>query len=248
MSKQIRWAFLAVALCAVTARSQTLAPSAIPSPKAAAVAGAGSPAASPAKVEKKEKKSKMGFPGAPGATAPTGPMTTEIYADEASFDSAKYVGVFTGHVIVQDPRFNLQSDKLTIFIRKGADAEGSPPKEKTDTNGTENGGEEGLEKAIAEGNVGVVKETADPKGGPPTRAVGRSDKAVYTTKDGNVELTGSPRVQQGLNSHVSTSADTVMILNESGQLTTHGPSRTEIRQEPKPSPAPETAKPETPKP
>jgi hypothetical protein len=40
-------------------------------------------------------------------------------------------------------------------------------------------------------------------------------------------------VQQGLNTHIGTSPDTVMVINQSGQLTTHGPSRTEIRQEPK---------------
>jgi lipopolysaccharide export system protein LptA len=62
--------------------------------------------------------------------------------------------------------------------------------------------------------------------------VGRSDKAVYTAKDGRFELTGNPRVQQGMNTHVATSPDTVMILNEAGQLETHGPSRTEIRQDP----------------
>ena len=52
--------------------------------------------------------------------------------------------------------------------------------------------------------------------------------------DGNVELTGKPRVQQGVNMHIATSPDTVMILNQEGQLTTRGPSRTEIRQEPSP--------------
>src|SRR5947209_4568492 len=43
------------------------------------------------------------------------PTTTEIYADEAFFDSNKNVGVFSGHVKVVDPRFNLQSEKLTVF-------------------------------------------------------------------------------------------------------------------------------------
>ena len=42
-----------------------------------------------------------------------------------------------------------------------------------------------------------------------------------------------PRVQQGLNIHVATSPETVMVINQNGQLTTHGPSRTDIRQEPK---------------
>jgi lipopolysaccharide transport protein LptA len=142
-----------------------------------------------------------------------GPITTEIYADEAFFDSNKNVGVFTGHVKVLDPRFSLQSDKLTVYLRKGED--------------------QGLERAVADGNVGLVRERADPNTSQPVRAVGRSDHAVYTASDGNVELTGTPRVQQGPNMHVATSAETVMLINQNGQLTTHGPSRTEIHQEPK---------------
>jgi hypothetical protein len=38
-------------------------------------------------------------------------------------------------------------------------------------------------------------------------------------------------VQQGMNTHVATSPNTVMILNQNGQLVTKGPSRTEIRQQ-----------------
>src|SRR5947208_4171973 len=110
----------------------------------------------------------------------------EIYADEASFDSGKNVGVFTGHVKVFDPRFNLQSDKLTVFMGKGEN--------------------QGLEKAIAEGNVGVVRDRPDPNGGLPTRAVGRSEIATYTAANGDVELKGMPRVQQGLNTHIATNA------------------------------------------
>ena len=65
-------------------------------------------------------------------------------------------------------------------------------------------------------------------GGPPTRAVGRSDKATYTANTGDVELVGTPRVQEGPNLHVATSPDTVMVVSQNSQLTTHGPSRTEI--------------------
>jgi lipopolysaccharide transport protein LptA len=159
--------------------------------------------------------------------ASTSPIVTEIYADKTTFDSTKSIGVFTGHVIVIDPRFNIQGDKLTIYISKKQG--------------------EGLDKAIVEGNVGVVKDRPDPAGGPPTHMVGRSDRAVYTAKNGNFELTGNPRVQQGMNTHVATSPDTVMVLNEKGELQTTGPSRTEIRQEPKsetsPSPSPAPAKP-----
>ena len=141
------------------------------------------------------------------------PITTEIYADDAFFDSNKNQGIFSGHVKVADPRFTLQSEKLTVYITKGEN--------------------QGLEKAVAEGNVAVVRDRPDPNGGPPTRAVGRSDQATYIATTGNVELRGTPRVQEGVNTHIATSPDTVMVVNQNGQLTTHGPSRTEIWQEQK---------------
>ena len=145
-------------------------------------------------------------------TKTTEPTTTEIYANEAFFDSNKNMGIFSGSVKVIDPRFSLQSDKLTVFISKGE--------------------KQGLEKAIAEGNVGIVRDRPDPNGGPPTRAVGRSDKATYVAATGDVELVGTPRVQEGKNVHVATSPNTVMVINQSGELRTHGPSRTDILQPP----------------
>jgi lipopolysaccharide transport protein LptA len=181
------------------------------------VAAATSPA--PAKkVEKPAKKKEDKSPAAnlfrssAAGLQSNEPTTTEIYADEAFFDSTKNMGIFSGRVKVIDPRFNLQSDKLTVFITKGQN--------------------QGLEKAIAEGNVGLVRERPDPNGGAPTRAVGRADKATYTAATGDVELRGTPRVQEGLNMHVATSPDTVMVINQNSQLSTHGPSRTEIRQQP----------------
>jgi lipopolysaccharide transport protein LptA len=181
-----------------------------PSPKSSPVAAKKPAQAAPEKSDKSPANKFLGKSAVPGSNEPT---TTEIYADEAFFDSNKSMGIFTGHVKVTDPRFNLQSDKLTVFISKGEN--------------------QGLEKAIAEGNVGVVRDRPDPNGGPPTRAVGRSDAATYIASTGDVELKGTPRVQQGENTHIATSPDTIMIINQSGQLTTHGPSRTDIRQEPK---------------
>jgi lipopolysaccharide transport protein LptA len=177
-----------------------------------------SPPASPAKKKEKAKEQKQSpsenplLSGMKGSQ-PSGPITTEIYADDAFFDSNKSMGVFSGHVKVADPRFTLQAEKLTVYITKGEN--------------------QGLEKAIADGNVAVVRDRPDPNGGPPTRAVGRSDQATYIATTGNVELRGSPRVQEGVNTHIGTSPDTVMVVNQNGQLTTRGPSRTEIRQEPK---------------
>jgi len=191
-----------------------------------AAAPAGSPAQASkaekpkdkAKAKNKDKKKEDKSPGTnlfgSSAAGPQSdqPTTTQIYADEAFFDSTKNMGIFTGRVKVVDPRFNLQSDKLTVFITKGQN--------------------QSLEKAIAEGNVGLVRDRPAANGGPPTRAVGRSDKATYTANNGDVELVGTPRVQEGPNLHVATSPDTVMVVSQNSQLRTHGPSRTEIVQQP----------------
>src|SRR5437868_5375552 len=167
-----------------------------------------------AKDKKKEDKSSTTnlFGSSAAGLQTNEPVTTEIYSDEAFFDSTKNMGIFSGRVKVIDPRFNLQSDKLTVFITKGQN--------------------QSLERAIAEGNVGLVRERPDPKGGAPTRAVGRADKAIYTAATGDVELVGTPRVQEGQNLHVATSPDTVMIISQNSQLKTHGPSRTQIVQQP----------------
>ena len=183
--------------------AETPAPKKSPSPTP-------KPTSSPEKTSAEKPKVKK-EPAVPGEQ-----IVTEIYADQTVFDSTKSIGVFTGNVVVTDPRFKIQGDKLTIYLS--------------------NKQSEGLDKAVVEGNVGVVRDRPRVDGGPPDHMVGRSDKAVYTAKNGNFELTGNARVQQGLNTHVATSPDTVMILNEKGQLQTNGPSRTEIRQAPSPEP------------
>ena len=195
----------------------------LPAQIAAAPAGspvqankAGKPKDKKAKNKDKKKEDKSSgtnlFGSGAAGQQSDQPTTTEIYADEAFFDSTKNMGIFSGRVKVVDPRFNLQSDKLTVFITKGQN--------------------QSLEKAIAEGNVGLVRDRPDPNGGSPTRAVGRADKATYTANTGDVELVGTPRVQEGPNLHVATSPDTVMVVSQNSQLRTHGPSRTEIVQQP----------------
>ena len=194
-------------------------PQATPAEKSPAEKPKSLPTAQPEAQDRSPEKTPAEKPKeSTGGAAPKVATVTEIYADEATFDSTKSIGVFTGKVVVTDPRFKIQGDKLTIYLGK-----------------KEN---DGLERAVVEGNVGVVRDRPSAEGAPPDRMVGRAEKAVYTAKDGNFELTGNPRVQQGLNTHVATSPDTVMVLNEIGQLQTRGPSRTEIRQEPKSEPSP----------
>jgi lipopolysaccharide transport protein LptA len=228
--------------CAIGARSAAQI-AAAPAGSPALAKKAEKPAKDKAKNKDKKKEDKSSGTNLFGSSAagvqPNQPTTTEIYSDEAFFDSSKNMGIFSGRVKVVDPRFNLQSDKLTVFITKGQN--------------------QSLEKAIAEGNVGLVRDRPDPNGGPPTRAVGRADKAIYTANTGDVELLGTPRVQEGPNLHVATSPDTVMVISQNSQLKTHGPSRTQIVQQPneekkgqvnpsqtpaaQPSPAPSLPKP-----
>jgi lipopolysaccharide transport protein LptA len=212
-------AILCFALIAGIACGQGSAPTTLSSLTPSKPSEKTSPAKAPSENPSSEKDPGEEPKKTTSGAAAQEPIVTEIYADQTVFDSAKSIGIFTGNIVVTDPRFNIQGDKLTIFISKKQN--------------------EGFEKAIVEGNVGVVRDRPSATGGPPDHMVGRSDKAVYIAKDGRFELTGNPRVQQGFNTHVATSPDTVMILNEAGQLETHGPSRTEIRQDPNaPSPTP----------
>jgi lipopolysaccharide transport protein LptA len=204
--------FIASAIVARSAGEIAAVPAGSPAP----VGKAEKPSKDKAKNKDKKKEDKSSgtnlFGSSTAGLQSNQSTTTEIYSDEAFFDSAKNMGIFSGRVKVVDPRFNLQSDKLTVFITKGQN--------------------QSLEKAVAEGNVGLVRDRPDPNGGPPTRAVGRSDKATYTAATGDVELVGTPRVQEGPNLHVATSPDTVMIISQNSQLRTHGPSRTQIVQQP----------------
>src|SRR6478672_12148869 len=140
-------AVLVLIVCVIATRGSGLiaaAPAASPSPTKAE-----KPAKAKAKNKDKKKDDKSSGtnlfgPGAAGQQS-NGPTTTEIYSDEAFFDSTKNVGTFTGRVKVIDPRFNLQSDKLTVFITKGEN--------------------QSLERAIAEGNVGLVRDRPAANGG-----------------------------------------------------------------------------------
>jgi lipopolysaccharide export system protein LptA len=232
MKRLLGCALLILAAARSELAAQTLAS---PRPQAKAASRDAAKPAEPAKDAAKDPlKAALG-----ATTQPNGqPITTEIFADEAFFDSVNHIGIFSGRVIVNDPRFNVQADKLTIYLRKTAEA-GEANNARAEPQGAAGAtANQALEKAVAEGNVGVVRERPGDNGGPPVRSVGRGDMAVYTTSDGKVELRGTPRVQSGVNTHVATSPDTVMILDGGGQLFTKGPSRTEIRQEPKPGETP----------
>lgn len=133
------------------------------------------------------------------------PGQTDIYANEsATFDSERKVAVFRGEVRVEDDRFVLTSDQLTVYLD---DAEG------------------GLDRAEAEGNVVITQRQAEDG---QERSRGFAERAIYHADTGEVVLQGWPRVQQGFNLHIATEAGTRMRLTEDGRLHTDGKSRTEI--------------------
>src|SRR5438067_5610326 len=129
--------------------AETPAPKKSPSPTP-------KPTSSPEKTSAEKPKVKK-EPAIPGEQ-----IVTEIYADQTVFDSAKSIGVFTGSVVVTDPRFKIQGDKLTIYLS--------------------NKQSEGLDKAVVEGNVGVVRDRPRVDGGPPDHRAGRSDKTASTER------------------------------------------------------------------
>src|SRR2546423_3061466 len=119
------------------------------------------PDASPSATAKNVKQTPAPKPGESPAP-PAQEIVTEIYADKAVFESSKSIGVFTGHIVMIDPRFQIQGEKLTIYLNNKQDG--------------------GLDKAVVEGNVGGIRARPDPAGGPPSRMAGRSDDAAFLSK------------------------------------------------------------------
>lgn len=140
-------------------------------------------------------------------------------ANEATFNSKTHMAVFTGNVQVQDPQFSLRCDELTVYLN--------------DNN------EGGLKEAVAEGNVYIISVRKGQNGAPDEKSTGKSEKAVYTTIDGKIVLSGGmPQIQQGPNLHVATEPSTVMELYRDGRLQTRGATRTIIQNSNAPKSAP----------
>jgi len=135
---------------------------------------------------------------------PKGSQTEITAQKEATFNEKENKALFVGDVRVKDPSFLLSCDTLTVYLNKGRS---------------------GIDRAVADGNVVIVQQTANPseKG-----AVGRSKQAEYVPSSGAITLIGWPEIQQGINRHLASQESTRMILNRDGRATTEGPSRTVI--------------------
>jgi lipopolysaccharide export system protein LptA len=186
------------------------------------------------------RKPPLGFEGTPAdpKKAPKAEKKatgqTEITSLAATFDQRARQAVFIGNVVVSDPEFNVTCDRLTAVL-KNTKVEGSAPAEPspgTPPNGGVAKGGGGLEKAIAEAAEGkevVITQDKLEADGTITKNVGRGRKATYDAKTGDIILSGSPSVQQGINLCVAKADDTVMTLNRNGFNHVDGPSMTVIK-------------------
>ena len=160
---------------------------------------------------------------------------------EATFNQKTHLAVFIGEVVVTDPEFNVQSDKLTAYLKHedklaGEAAPtrlktgGAPAVEAKTDNPAKKGG--GLDKAIAEadpGKVVTVRQEKEEVDGSISHSIGHGTKVVFDSITGDITLTGRPDVQQGINTCVSTDDNTIMILNRDGHMRVTGPHKTVIK-------------------
>ena len=162
----------------------------------------------------------LGQPPAPSGNAA---VTTITAQKRLLLDSQGKEATFWGDVKVVDSRFSLACEKLTVFFR---DNSGLPKSgEDKEAKGTGSGG---LEKAVAEGEVIIFQEKTNERG-EVERSVGRSQKAVYDTKTGNIALSGWPQVEQRQNTIVAMEEGTVILLNQKGTLEVLGHSKSVLR-------------------
>ncbi len=198
-------------------------------PKASAVAGAASALFPEKTSEKKETKPEKKAKG-----------PTEIVALEATFDQKGHIAIFIGDVVVTDPEFIVQADKLTAFLKHddkptdGAAPRVAAPAAVPAPNGDKDrkpakGG--GLERAIAEADPGKVVTVTQEKmelDGSTSRSVGHGKKVHYDSITGDITLYGKPDVQQGINTCVASEEGTIMILNRDGKMRVTGAHKTVI--------------------
>ena len=162
---------------------------------------------------------------------------TVITALEATFDQKTREAVFIGKVVVKDPEFNVECDRLDAFLRKAPEVAGAdkpeadpPPAPKPPTSASDKGG--GLDHAVADanpGNVVLITQLKQEGDGSLTKNVGKGRRATYDAKTGDVVLTGMPSVQQGINLCVAQDESTVMTLNRDGRMRVEGPHKTVIK-------------------
>lgn len=143
-------------------------------------------------------------------TAPSGRQETKV-ADikiasnkGATFNSKDNTAEFRGDVVVVHPGFTMTSDNLLVYM--------------TPDQG-------GMDRAVATGYVTIRKNGDVASKG---HYVGKSRHATFRNADQKMVLTDWPQIQQNNSLHIATARDTVMTLDQEGELETEGPTRTVV--------------------
>lgn len=182
---------------------------------------------------------------------------TEITAIEAIFDQKSNIAVFVKDVVVKDPQFNVECDKLTAYLKKEEQGATAAPKTEApaakpvnaplakatptpvakgspapgDPAGAPKKKGSGLDKAVAvttsDRRVRITQDKVEADGSI-THGIGLADRAEYYSSNGDIYLYGSPDVTQGTNRCIATAPETWMKLNRDGRMEAHGPHRTLI--------------------
>ncbi|MES2596009.1 MAG: LptA/OstA family protein [Verrucomicrobiota bacterium] len=180
-----------------------------------------------------------------GAAPPAkGNPTAIIESDKVNFDNNTGIIIYTGHVRARHPDFYIECEELELHMikeeeeaakGKGKDkAKALPTPTKADPTGPKaKKGDKAppIKKAFARGPM-VIIEKRDPTG---DVQQGRCKRLEYDGATGNITLSDFPQVQKGNILHSAITADTVMIFDREGRLSTNRPSRTTILSDEKPA-------------
>jgi hypothetical protein len=151
---------------------------------------------------------------------------TEITAIEATFDQKSNIAVFVKDVVVKDPQFNVECDKLTAYLKKDETSATAAPK-----------GEAPAAKPV-NAPLAKVTPTPTPKGTPGSTAKGTPapgdptapkkkssglDKAVaVTTSDRRVRITQDKVEADGSITHGIGLSDRAEYYSSNGDIFLYG--------------------------
>jgi lipopolysaccharide export system protein LptA len=183
-------------------------------------------------------------PLAPESLAPEaqkGPKQAVITGETNFLDPANSVSTFEGNVKVRHPDFDMDCDRLEVFMKKQEKKAGAgptappgstsnpkvpaPAKPEPAAPAEEEQGS-GIEKAIATG-LKVIAVQHTPEGD----KIGTGRKITYDGKTGDMVFTGMPTIQDGSRRIVATDPSTVLTITGAGKILTKGPNQVFLDQE-----------------
>jgi lipopolysaccharide export system protein LptA len=181
----------------------------------------------------------------PGALQPLGAASNHtargapnviIEADRSDFDLNNAIFIYSGHVKARHPDFYIECEELEVHMIKEDDSapkvtnksKPAPRNDPITSAGAGKGSKEDkappIRKAIARGPM-VIIEKRSLEG---DVQQGRCRRLEYDGTTRKITLSDYPQVQKGNVLHIATTADTTMVFDKDGRLSTNGRPRTVI--------------------